>query len=78
MGRKEAKTRKQQKIFPAHNKTFDEVCDKLATDLKLGLSKYEVDRRLNLYGENNIPPVKGKIWEIYFSPLFNWLINIYL
>lgn len=78
MGRKDSKTRKQQKIFPAHNKTLDEVCDVLATDLKLGLSRFEVDRRLNLYGENNIPPVKGNIWEIYFSPLFNWLINIYL
>ena len=61
-----------------HAKTLEELEKLLDTDLKLGLSPNEVIKRLEEIGKNVIPPVKGSFWEVWISPLLNWLINIYL
>ncbi len=58
--------------------TVDETVAKLNVDKNFGLKNDEAARRLQEEGFNIIPKVKGSIWEIYLSPLFNWLINIYL
>ena len=68
---------KQKDLCP-HKQTVDYISDELETDIRFGLKDEDVDKRLEQYGPNSIPKIKGSIWEIYLAPLFNWLINIYL
>lgn len=69
---------KPQNQFHAHSHNLKEIEQTLRTSYNTGLTSDEASRRLKIYGPNIIPPVKGSIWAVYFSPLFNWLINIYL
>ncbi len=61
-----------------HAIELPQLLEQLATDPFTGLSKNEAEKRLEEYGPNEIPEVKGNIWQIYLAPLFNWLINTYL
>ncbi len=70
--------RQKQKRLPAHSMSIEQTCDAVSSDLKIGITEFEADRRLARYGHNEIPLVKSSIWKIYLAPLFNWLINIYL
>lgn len=63
--------------FP-HSLSLEEIAQKLDADLKVGLSTEEAQARLEAIGKNCIPPIKGSFWEVWISPLLNWLINIYL
>ena len=57
---------------------LDQIYKKFDTNPNQGLTESEVNKRLELYGFNEIPkPSKGFI-KIYLAPLFNWLIVIYL
>ena len=67
----------QKNICP-HNRTIDEISSELDTDVRFGLTKEEAEQRLLNFGENVIPKIKGSVWDVYISPLLNWLINIYL
>ncbi|MHA1953297.1 MAG: cation-transporting P-type ATPase, partial [Candidatus Heimdallarchaeaceae archaeon] len=67
-----------QKYFIPHNRTIEEICKELDTDVRFGLKKEEADARLINYGENVLPKIKGSVWDVYIAPLLNWLINIYL
>jgi len=78
--RKKTKTSdfaKQKELCP-HNMHYEIIAEELDTDIKFGLKQEVVDQRLEKYGRNIIPKVKGSVWEVYIAPLLNWLINIYL
>ncbi|MHA1200445.1 MAG: cation-translocating P-type ATPase [Candidatus Heimdallarchaeaceae archaeon] len=79
MGKKTKKSdfAKQKELCP-HNMHYEMVAEELDTDTKFGLKHEIVDERLEKYGRNVIPKVKGSVWEVYIAPLLNWLINIYL
>ncbi len=74
---KQAEFLTQKYLFPHHLPT-DKISEELNTDIRFGLHDEEADKRLEQYGPNIIPKIKGSIWKIYLAPLFNWLINIYL
>jgi Ca2+-transporting ATPase len=65
-------------VHEFHSIPLDEVLEVLSVDPKAGLSNDEARLRLEEYGENSIPKVKGSFWKIYLAPILNWLINIYL
>ena len=77
MGKKKHKFEVQVELCP-HNSTIEKITEDLQTDVKFGLRHEIVEVRLEKYGTNVIPKVKGSIWEVYVAPLLNWLINIYL
>ena len=68
---------KQKELCP-HNISYDKISEELETDIKFGLKNQLAEERLEKYGKNIIPKVKGSVWEVYIAPLLNWLINIYL
>ena len=60
---------------------WDIPLEKVFSELKSsekGLSQNEVDRRYETFGKNEIPKIKGSIWQVYFAPLFDTLITVYL
>ncbi|MGY5853488.1 MAG: cation-transporting P-type ATPase [Candidatus Thorarchaeota archaeon] len=63
---------------PYHSMPLDEVLSSLSVDPDQGLSIQEARERLERYGENKITKIKGSIWKVYFAPILNWLITIYL
>ncbi len=63
---------------PYHSMPLDEVLSSLSVDPDQGLSVQEARERLERYGENKIAKIKGSIWKVYFAPILNWLITIYL
>ncbi|MBY9000827.1 MAG: cation-transporting P-type ATPase [Candidatus Heimdallarchaeota archaeon] len=67
-----------QKYLCPHHQPIDKISEELNTDIRFGLHDEEADKRLEQYGPNVIPKIKGSVWQIYLAPLFNWLINIYL
>jgi len=79
MGKKKKKSdfAKQQKLNP-HSVHFEKLAEELDTDTKFGLKHEVVEERLEKFGTNVIPKVKGSVWDVYIAPLLNWLINIYL
>ncbi|OLS31268.1 MAG: Calcium-transporting ATPase 1 [Candidatus Heimdallarchaeota archaeon AB_125] len=77
MGKKKQKYDEQIELCP-HNATIEKITEDLQTDVKFGLRHEIAEQRLEQYGSNVIPKVKGSIWDVYISPLLNWLINIYL
>ncbi len=54
------------------------IYDKYRTNPKDGLDIEDAEIRLEKYGFNEIPKVSRGFIKIYLSPLFNWLIVIYL
>jgi Ca2+-transporting ATPase len=79
MGKKNKKTvfAKQKELCP-HSMHYDILAEELDTDTKFGLKNEIAEERLEKFGTNIIPKVKGSVWEVYIAPLLNWLINIYL
>ena len=79
MGKKTKKNNyvEQKNLFP-HTKHFENISEELDTDIKFGLKNEVAEQRLEKYGLNIIPKVKGSVWDVYIAPLLNWLINIYL
>lgn len=76
--RKKKRSYDDQIELCSHNATIKKITEDLQTDVKFGLKHEIVEQRLELYGTNVIPKVKGSIWDVYIAPLLNWLINIYL
>ncbi len=68
----------EQKELCPHNMSYEKIAEELNTDLKFGLKHEVVEERLEKFGKNVLPKVKGSVWEVYIAPLLNWLINIYL
>ena len=61
-----------------HTMPIKQVLEALNVDPNMGLSQEEAEERLEIYGPNTIPKVKGSFWKVYLAPILNWLINIYL
>jgi Ca2+-transporting ATPase len=57
---------------------LSEIYEKLDTNPSTGLSTVEAEKRLEKFGPNALPKVSRGFIKIYLSPLFNWLIVIYL
>jgi Ca2+-transporting ATPase len=57
---------------------LNQIYSKFQTNPTNGLSKVEAQKRLELYGFNEIPKASKGFIKIYLAPLFNWLIVIYL
>ncbi len=61
-----------------HSLPLEDILGTLKVDKKKGLSTDDVKERLQEYGENSIPRYKGDFWQVYISPILNWLITIYI
>jgi Ca2+-transporting ATPase len=63
---------------PYHSIPLDEVFTSLKTTPDRGLSAQEAKKRLEEHGPNTIPRYRGPFWQVYISPILNWLITIYI
>ncbi|MGB5909955.1 MAG: cation-transporting P-type ATPase [Promethearchaeia archaeon] len=63
---------------PYYTMDLNQIYSEFQTNPTNGLSKEEVQKRLELYGFNEIPKASKGFIKIYLAPLFNWLIVIYL
>ena len=61
-----------------YNMDLDQIYSKFETNSSNGLTDEEAQKRLELYGLNEIPKASKGFVKIYLAPLFNWLIVIYL
>jgi Ca2+-transporting ATPase len=61
-----------------YNMELDQIYKKFSTNQTTGLTNEEAQKRLELYGFNEIPKASKGFIKIYLAPLFNWLIVIYL
>jgi len=61
-----------------YNMELEQIYKNLQTNPNSGLTNDEAQRRLELYGLNEIPKASKGFIKIYLAPLFNWLIVIYL
>ncbi|MHA2289460.1 MAG: HAD-IC family P-type ATPase, partial [Promethearchaeota archaeon] len=61
-----------------YNMDLDQIYKKFETNSTNGLTDAEAQKRLELYGLNEIPKASKGFVKIYLAPLFNWLIVIYL
>jgi len=61
-----------------YNIELEQIYKKLQTNPNSGLTNDEAQKRLELYGLNEIPKASKGFIKIYLAPLFNWLIVIYL
>ncbi len=61
-----------------YNMDLDQIYSKFETNSSNGLTDEEAQKRLELYGLNEIPKASKGFIKIYLAPLFNWLIVIYL
>ncbi|MHA2315338.1 MAG: HAD-IC family P-type ATPase, partial [Candidatus Hermodarchaeia archaeon] len=50
----------------------------LETDVTHGLMRAEAIQRLDKYGPNTLPRIRGSFWQVYLAPILNGLILIYL
>lgn len=63
----------------AAKQPFEEVCDRLQTDLRNGLSWNEADYRLKKYGYNELEVKQEEpLWKKYFDQFKNPLIVLLL
>ncbi|MFW9830252.1 MAG: cation-translocating P-type ATPase [Candidatus Thorarchaeota archaeon] len=68
----------QKAILNPHAQTVATLGHQLDTDLVHGLMKGQVEQRLNQYGKNQLPRIRGSFWQVYLAPILNGLILIYL
>ncbi|TXT63420.1 MAG: conserved membrane protein of unknown function [Promethearchaeota archaeon] len=68
----------QYKDTAFYKLSVEEVNDLLKANPNAGLTEEEAKKRLEEYGPNELPKVSRGFIKIYLSPLFNWLIVIYL
>jgi Ca2+-transporting ATPase len=61
-----------------HAMPLQEVLESLKTDKDRGLSSQDAKQRLAESGPNTIPRYRGPFWQVYISPILNWLITIYI
>ncbi|MFX1560114.1 MAG: cation-translocating P-type ATPase [Promethearchaeota archaeon] len=78
MSEEDAITMENSKLNAYHAMPLEEVYEILQADPQKGLPDAEVKSRLQEYGENAIPKVRGPFWQVYIAPIMNWLITIYI
>ncbi len=57
---------------------LEEVFEILRADPENGLPDDEVRLRIQEFGQNAIPKIRGPFWQVYIAPIMNWLITIYI
>jgi Ca2+-transporting ATPase len=68
-----------QPVVDPHSIAVDEVARALSTDVKKGLSRDDVETRLQQYGPNSLPEKKGRtIFEAFLEQFANFLIILLL
>ena len=72
MSEEDAITMEKTEYNAYHSIPLEEVYEILQADPKAGLPDKEVKSRLQEYGENAIPKVKGPFWQVYIAPIMNW------
>ncbi|MFX1586877.1 MAG: cation-translocating P-type ATPase [Promethearchaeota archaeon] len=63
---------------PYYTMDLNQIYSEFQTSPTNGLSSDDAQKRLELYGFNEIPKASKGFVKIYLAPLFNWLIVIYL
>jgi Ca2+-transporting ATPase len=66
------------RIANPHSLPLTKLALLLGTNAEWGLTDNEAARRLDLYGPNLLPRIKGSFWRVYLAPILNGLITIYL
>ncbi|MFX0167930.1 MAG: cation-translocating P-type ATPase [Candidatus Hodarchaeota archaeon] len=61
-----------------HATTLAQLQTQLEADTTHGITGAEALRRLEIYGRNELPHIRGSFWRVYLAPIFNGLILIYL
>lgn len=61
-----------------HSIKLDELVTQLDTDIEKGLTDEKVGKKFEEYGLNEIPKPKQSLYKVYFAPLLNTLIVVYL
>jgi Ca2+-transporting ATPase len=69
---------KQEAIRNPHNQSVNQLAKQLDTNLDQGLTTDEAQRRLDQYGPNQLPKIRGSFWRVYLAPILNGLILIYI
>ncbi|MDH5646154.1 MAG: cation-transporting P-type ATPase, partial [Candidatus Heimdallarchaeota archaeon] len=65
-------------IYSGHELSLDELKVILNTDFENGLSSKEAEKRLSQVGPNKIITPKPNPWKVYFAPMLDFLITVYL
>ncbi len=65
-------------ILNPHSQSVSKIAQQLNTDLNHGLMSGEAQRRLEFFGPNQLPKIRGSFWRVYLAPILNGLILIYL
>jgi Ca2+-transporting ATPase len=65
-------------ILSPHSQTVATLAEQLDTDLEHGLMSGEASKRLDKFGPNQLPRIRGSFWRVYLAPILNGLILIYL
>ncbi|MFX1482048.1 MAG: cation-translocating P-type ATPase [Promethearchaeota archaeon] len=78
MSKEDAIISESNAIHAYHAMPLEEVFETLKVDPEKGLSDDEVSSRIDEFGENAIPKIRGPFWQVYIAPIMNWLITIYI
>jgi len=78
LSKEDAITTESSKIEAYHAMPLEEVLDSFQVSSEQGLSNDEVRLRIQKYGSNAIPRIRGPFWQVYIAPIMNWLITIYI
>ncbi len=78
MPNEDAITTENAEIQAYHAIPLEEVFETLQVDPEKGLPDDEVKSRVQEFGQNTIPKVRGPFWQVYIAPIMNWLISIYI
>ncbi len=78
MSDEDAITMESSEIQTYHAMPLKEVFENLKVDPGKGLPDEEVRVRIQHYGQNAIPKIRGPFWQVYIAPIMNWLFTIYI
>ncbi|MFW9975065.1 MAG: cation-translocating P-type ATPase [Candidatus Thorarchaeota archaeon] len=78
MSNEDAITPESNSTHAYHAMPLEEVFETLRADPENGLPDEEVRLRIQEFGQNAIPKIRGPFWQVYIAPIMNWLITIYI
>ncbi len=78
MSNEDAITSENDSTHAYHALPLEEVFETLRADPENGLPDDEVRLRIQKFGQNAIPKIRGPFWQVYIAPIMNWLITIYI
>jgi len=78
LSNEDAITSENDSTHAYHALPLEEVFETLRADPENGLPDDEVRLRIQKFGQNAIPKIRGPFWQVYIAPIMNWLITIYI